>query len=109
MRFFLGFYFLLSIITKTTTLVFPFIINPISKLFKALNHFKFLLIITLLLIVYENESLKEFKEKELNGFKSEINQLRDDNELLKSLVAKNDQIIDLQFKRIAKLEEKLKK
>ncbi|MEI5983363.1 hypothetical protein VJ786_00475 [Sphingobacterium sp. PU5-4] len=53
--------------------------------------------------------MKEFKEKELNGFKSEINQLRDDNELLKSLVAKNDQIIDLQFKRIAKLEEKLKK
>lgn len=59
--------------------------------------------------VYENESLKEFKEKELNVFKSEISQLRDENELLKSLVAKNDQIIELQFKRIAELEEKFKK
>lgn len=57
--------------------------------------------------VYENDTLKGFKELELGVFKSQITQLKDENELLKSLVAKNDQIIELQFKRIAELEEKL--
>lgn len=59
--------------------------------------------------IYENDPLKRYKEEELEIYKTEINQLNKENELLKKLVQKNDQILELQFNRIAELEEKLKR
>ena len=58
--------------------------------------------------IYENTSIKKFKQQELANFISEIDTLKSENELLKRLVKKNDQILDLQFKLISELEEKLK-
>lgn len=58
--------------------------------------------------IYENEVMKKFKEAELEIFKSEIDSLRKEKEYLEKLVSKNDQILELQIKHIAVLEEKLK-
>lgn len=59
--------------------------------------------------VYEHEKLKKYKKAmtmtynaQMNSFKSEINSLS-------QLVSKNDQIIELQNKRISELEKQIAK
>lgn len=59
--------------------------------------------------IYENEPLKKHKEEELAIFKTEIDRLNHENELLKIIVQKNDQILELQFKHITELESKIDK
>ena len=57
--------------------------------------------------VYEHKSLIKFKQEELSVYSVQIEQLKGEKHYLEKLVSKNDQIIDLQFKHIAELEEKI--
>lgn len=57
----------------------------------------------------DKEPIASLRKAEIESLRSEIDQLKHENGILKSLIQKNDLIIGLQSKYIAELEEKLKK
>lgn len=69
---------------------------------RALNHDFFAL-------YYEEEPLKSFREKEISEWTDKIEALNSELWAKDKLLEKNDEIISLQRKYIAELEEKLKR